>query len=342
MQLSRDLPLPNSLGAHWHVPDNTRGSVVTLGNFDGVHLGHQALIKALHLLARPQHLTVQVVTVTPHPRDYFAAQGRGTPVLHIGSVRDRVTRLTALGVNGVHLLRFNHALATLSPHDFVVQVLVGACRAQHVVVGRDVRFGHQRAGDLTLLLSLGERYGFTVHAFDEILSPVLHHAHQRIASSTVRNALQAGNIAAANALLGYDYSISGRVIHGRKLGRTLGCPTLNLIPRMANPAFRGIAVVAIEGLNGLNGLSNLSDLNGRRCYGVASLGLRPTVEQTTRYSLEVHAFDWSGDAYGKRVTITFLHKLRDEAAYIDLPTLQTAIEQDMLDARDWLSQHALI
>jgi riboflavin kinase/FMN adenylyltransferase len=283
-------------------------------------------IRDLHTLAQPQHLAVRVVSFTPHPRDYFASQGRGSPVLHIGSVRDRLTRLAALGVDSVHLLRFNHALATLSPHDFVQRVLVAACGAKHVVVGRDVRFGHQRAGDLTLLRNLGVKHGFAVHEFDEVVSP----HHDRIASSTVRHALQAGDMTAANALLGYHYSISGRVIHGRKLGRTLGCPTLNLVPHMANPALRGIAVVAIDGLNGLN---------GARCYGVASLGLRPTVEQTTRYSLEVHAFDWSGDAYGKRVTVTFLHKLRDEAAYIDLPTLQTAIEQDMDDARAWLQLH---
>lgn len=342
MQLHRDLPLANNLAAHAQVPDNVRGSVVTVGNFDGVHLGHQALIKALHALARPKNLAVRVVTFAPHPRDYFSAQGRGSPVLHIGSVRDRLTRLDTLGVDSVHLLRFNHALATLSPHDFVAQVLVDACHAQHVVVGRDVRFGYQRAGDLTLLRSLGQRYGFTVHAFDEVVSPVLQRSQDRIASSVVRHALQAGDIATANALLGYDYSMSGRVIHGRKLGRTLGCPTLNLTPHMTNPAFRGIAVVAIDGLDDSHGANALKGVKDGRCYGVASLGLRPTVEQTTRYSLEVHAFDWSGNAYGKRVTVTFLHKLRDEAAYIDLPTLQAAIEQDMVDAQAWLSQHALI
>jgi riboflavin kinase / FMN adenylyltransferase len=324
MHLYRDLPLSYPLNA---APAQVqRGAVVTLGNFDGVHLGHQALIRALHTLAQPQHLALRVVSFTPHPRDYFASQGRGTPVLHIGSVRDRLTRLAALGVGSVHLLRFNHALAVLSPQDFVQRVLVAACSAKHVVVGRDVRFGHQRAGDLTLLHRLGEQFGFAVHEFDEVVSP----HHDRIASSTVRHALQAGDLTAANALLGYHYSISGRVIHGRKLGRTLGCPTLNIVPRLSNPALRGICVVAIDGLG-----------DSRR-YGVASLGLRPTVEQTTRYSLEVHAFDWSGDAYGKRVMVTFLHKLRNEAAYIDLPTLQVAIEQDMVDARAWLSANNTI
>lgn len=309
--------------------DPRTGGVVTLGNFDGVHLGHQALIAALHQLAKPQCLAVRVVTFEPHPRDYFAALGRGSPALSIGNVRDRITRLSALGVDDVHLLRFNQALADLSPHDFVAQVLVAACHAQHVVVGADVRFGKQRAGDLTLLKTLGQQHGFTVHVLADVLC--MHHA--RVSSSTVRHALQAGDIAAANTLLGYDYAISGRVIHGRKLGRELGCPTLNLVPRMKNPALRGVCVVAIDGLD-----KNTKDTQRR--YGVASLGLRPTVEQTTRYSLEVHIFDWSGNAYGQRVTVTFLHKLRDEAAYVDLATLELAIAHDMRDARDWLQTHA--
>jgi riboflavin kinase/FMN adenylyltransferase len=241
MQLHRDLAQHLSPTA----TPSTRAAqvgVVTLGNFDGVHLGHQALIKALHTLAKPQGLALHVVTFAPHPRDYFAAQGRGQPVQGIGSVRDRLVRLTALGADHVHLLRFNQALATLSPQDFIARVLVHACAAKHVVVGRDVRFGHQRGGDLALLRTLGAQYGFAVHAFDDVLSAVFDPIHPRIASATVRRALQAGNVAAANALLGYDYSISARVIHGRKLGRTLGCPTLNLIPRLANPAFRGIVV----------------------------------------------------------------------------------------------------
>lgn len=293
-----------------------------MGNFDGVHLGHQALIHALHALAKPQGYATHVVTFSPHPRDYFAVMGRGTPVASVGNVRDRLERLAALGVDHMHLLRFNQALATLSPQDFVTQVLVAACNAKAVVVGRDVRFGHQRAGDLALLQALGKQHGFTVHLMEDVLQS----DSLRISSSAVRTALQAGDMANAKALLGYEFSIAGRVIHGRKIGRTLNCPTMNLVPRMANPAFRGIAVVAIDGLG------------AQRVYGVASLGLRPTVEQTTRFSLEVHAFDWAGDAYGKRVRVTMLHKLRDEAAYIDLPTLQVAIAKDMVDARAWLGK----
>ena len=334
------LPLPATPRA--------QGSVVTLGNFDGMHLGHQALIQGLRRIAKPLGLSTHVVTFTPHPRDYFAAQGRGSPVLGIGNVRDRLERLAALGVDHVHLLRFNHALATLSPHDFVARVLVAGCHAKQVVVGHDVRFGHQRTGDLALLKALGERYGFTVSLQSDVLHGVARtqaqpQAHsqshpqsqpqaQRVSSSAVRAALQAGDLATARALLGYDLSHTSRVIHGRKLGRTLNCPTLNLIPRLANPAFRGIAVVAVDGLNE-NGALSL------RRYGVASLGLRPTVEQTTRFSLEVHVFDWSGDAYGQRLRVTYLHKLRDEAAYVDLATLQAAIAQDMRAARAWLGSH---
>jgi riboflavin kinase / FMN adenylyltransferase len=322
MQLHRTLPTIDPSAAQLSgARGGVRGGVVTLGNFDGVHLGHQALIATLQALAKPLGLATHVVTFSPHPRDYFASLGRGQPVANIGNLRDRIERLAALGVDHVHVLRFNQALATLSPNDFVARVLVTGCQAKHVVVGADVRFGHQRVGDLALLQALGAQHGFTVHLMED----VLQQQALRISSSAVRTALQAGNLAAANALLGYDYSLAGRVIHGRKIGRTLDCPTLNLIPRLPNPALRGIVVVAIEGLS------------SQRLYGVASLGLRPTVEQTKRFSLEVHAFDWHGNAYGKRVRITFLHKLRDEAAYVDLHTLQRAIAQDMVDARAWLA-----
>jgi riboflavin kinase / FMN adenylyltransferase len=290
------------------------GGVVTLGNFDGVHLGHQALIAALKHLARAEGLQTHVVTFMPHPRDYFAQQGRGSAVLNISSVRSRLMRLQQLGVDHVHVLRFNQALATLSPVDFVEQV--------HVVVGRDVRFGHQRAGDWSVLQMLGQQYGFTVHCFEEVLDA----AALRISSSSVRHDLHAGHLTDANAVLGYEYALSGRVIHGRKLGRTLNCPTLNIHPHLSNPALRGVMVVAIEGLP-----------HTAKMYGVASLGVRPTVENTTRFSLEVHVFDWSGDAYGQRVNIIFLHKLRDEARYDSLSALQTAIAKDMHDARDWLN-----
>jgi riboflavin kinase / FMN adenylyltransferase len=314
MHLHRDLPLST------RTPPK-QGGVVTLGNFDGVHLGHQALIAALRGLAAQHDLSTHVVTFAPHPRDYFAATGRGSPVANVGNLRDRLERLSALGVAHIHLLRFNHLLATLSPAAFVSRVLLAGCNAKIVVVGRDVRFGHQRAGDLALLQALGHQHGFAVHLIEDVLQADA----LRISSSAVRTALQAGDLPSANGLLGYDYSIAGRVIHGRKIGRTLNCPTLNLVPRLPNPALRGIAVVAIDGLAPM------------RLFGVASLGLRPTVEQTTRFSLEVHVFDWAGNAYGQRVRVTFLHKLRDEAAYVDLPTLQMAIAQDMLDARAWLA-----
>jgi riboflavin kinase / FMN adenylyltransferase len=322
MHLHRTLPLFNPISA-----PARRDGVVTLGNFDGVHLGHQALIRALQALASPQQLTTHVVTFTPHPRDYFAKHGRGSPALTLCSVRERIQRLHRLGVDHLHLLRFNRALATLSPQEFVANVLVAACQARHVVVGRDVRFGHQRAGDWTLLQALGGQHGFQVHLFEEVLDE----AALRISSSAIRHDLHAGHIQSANQLLGYDYAITGRVVHGRKIGRTLHCPTLNLNPHLLHPALRGITVVAIDGL---------PNAKGQRFYGVASLGLRPTVEQTTRFSLEVHAFHWSGDAYGHRLTITFLHKLRDEAAFIDLSTLQHAIHQDMMDARAWLAFNA--
>jgi riboflavin kinase/FMN adenylyltransferase len=289
-----------------------------------MHLGHRALILALKNLAEYNELTTHVVTFTPHPRDYFAKQGRGSPVLNISSVRNRLMYLNKMGVDHVHLLRFNQDLATLSPQDFVRHVLVKACNAKHVLVGRDVRFGHQRAGDWALLCSLGQQYSFAVHCFEEVLD----NAALRISSSAIRHDLYAGHLDDANLLLGYAYSLSGRVIHGQKLGRTLNCPTLNINLHVSNPALRGVFVVAIEGLN---------SQSTSRLYGVANLGIRPTVEQAQRFSLEVHVLDWSGDAYGLTVNIIFLHKLRGEAVYANLSDLQHAIAQDILNARQWLS-----
>ena len=321
MKLSRNLI--DTLSSAYAAPAK-RASVVTLGNFDGVHLGHQAIIAALQKLAQPENLAVKVVTFAPHPRDYFASLGRGTPVLQIDSVRERLVQLAKHGVDETLLLRFNHALANLSAHDFVAQVLVKRCNAKHVVVGRDVRFGHQRTGDLALLQALGQQYGFSVHTIEDVLQQNQCNV-TRISSSAIRTALATGDIVTSNQLLGRPYSVSGRVIHGRKIGRTLNCPTLNIVPHMKNPALRGICVVAVHGLA------------EKPLNGVASMGLRPTVENTTRFSLEVHVFDWAGNAYGKRVSIEFLHKLRDEAAYIDLATLQTAIEADVLAAQSWLA-----
>lgn len=320
MQLCRDLTPPN---------DARHPSVVALGNFDGVHRGHAAILQQLRALAAPKGWQTTVITFAPHPRDYFAQQGRGEPVQHIGSLRDRLALLAAAGVERVCMLRFNAALAQLSPEAFVRDILVRNCCAKAVVVGRDVRFGHQRAGNLALLQTLGLQYDFAVHVLEDMADA--GSSFHRVSSSAVRRALHAGDVKTASSLLGREYSLAGRVVHGRKIGRTLGCPTLNVNLRLPLPALQGIWVVRIFDL-----MSAFDSAAHTPLYGVASLGLRPTVEQTTRYSLEVHVFDWAGHAYGQRVRIAFLHKLRDEAAYVDLPTLQVAIAQDMRDARAWL------
>lgn len=303
-------------------------SVVTFGNFDGVHVGHQALIIALKQLAKQYQLATQVITFTPHPKDYFAIQGRGSPVLTIASIRSRLIHLSKLGINYVHILRFNDYLATLSPQAFIEQILVNQCNTRHILVGRDVRFGYQRIGDWDLLCTLGKQYGFTVHCFEEVLDS----ATLRISSSNIRHDLYAGHLYDANLSLGYEYYLSGRVIHGKKLGRTLNCPTLNINLRIANPALRGVFIVAIEGLN--------THLNSR-LYGIANLGIRPTVSHQPRFGLEVHVLNWSGDAYGDCVKIVFLHKLRNEKVYPNLSDLQYAINQDKIQAQHWLSQHTL-
>jgi riboflavin kinase/FMN adenylyltransferase len=316
MDLFRGLPLPTS-------PCPT---ALAIGNFDGVHRGHQALIDALKAHARPRNLACAVMTFEPHPREYFAARA-GKPEnapLRVSTLRDRLEALAQHGVSITFLLRFADALASMSAEDFVHKLLVNACRARFVMVGEDFRFGAKRAGDVALLKAMGAHFGFTVATLSDVKED-----GQRISSTMVRSALSQGNLAQAAELLGRPYSISGRVVHGAKLGRTLNFPTLNVRVPFMNPAARGVFAVQVHGLG------------TQPIPGVASLGLRPTVDAATkthqgkqgRWLLETFLFDWAGDAYGKLVRVEFVKKLRDEEKYVDMPTLQDAIGKDAANAR---------
>jgi riboflavin kinase / FMN adenylyltransferase len=312
MNLHRGLPLAPS-------PAPT---ALAIGNFDGVHRGHQALIDALKAHAQPRRLDCAVMTFEPHPRVFFAPS---TAPARVSTLRDRLDALAAHGVDTTFLLRFNQALAAMSPQAFVEELLVRACRARFVMVGEDFRFGARRAGDVTLLKQMGAQFGFTVACLSDVKEN-----DTRISSTLVRNALAAGDMALAAELLGRPYAISGHVIHGAKLGRTLDFPTLNLRLNFENPAARGIFAVRVHGLAD-------TALNG-----VASLGLRPTVDAKTlakqgRWLLETHLFDWQDApaeaAYGKIIRVELISKLRDEEKYSDLATLKAAIAKDAAQAR---------
>ncbi|MBI1770981.1 MAG: bifunctional riboflavin kinase/FAD synthetase [Burkholderiales bacterium] len=295
---------------------------LAIGNFDGVHLGHQTLLARLRDAATRLDIEAAVMTFEPHPRAFFAQmQGDLSKApTRIANLRDNMASLQAAGVDRVIVEHFNAHFAALSPQDFIEKVLVDGLHVKWVMVGEDFRFGAKRVGDIATLTEAGQRFGFTVETL-----PSVQNKGVRISSSAVRLALANGDFDEAEALLGHPYRISGHVVHGQKLGRTIGFPTLNLRIAHHRPALNGIFIVQVHGLA------------DQPLPAVASLGVRPTVDDSGRVLLETHVFDYSGHAYGKVVQIEFLKKLRDEEKFIDLPTLTAAINKDAEQARAYFA-----
>jgi riboflavin kinase / FMN adenylyltransferase len=289
---------------------------LTVGNFDGIHRGHQAMLQRLLAGARARSLQSCVLTFEPHPREFFSAQAAPT---RLTSLREKLELLEAHGVERAHVQRFDRGFASLAPESFVEQVLAKRLKARWLLIGEDFRFGAKRAGDVPLLKSLGPRYGYEV----EVL-PAVMRAGARVSSSAVRAALAAGDLAGAEALLGRPYGISGRVVHGRKLGRELGFATANVQLKHNRPPLTGIYAVRVHGVGSASRPA------------VASLGVRPTITASGRAVLEVHLFDFSDDLYGAHMRVEFLHKIRDEEKYSDLDTLKAQIERDCEAARSFL------
>lgn len=295
---------------------------LAIGNFDGVHLGHQTLLARLRDAATRLGIEAAVMTFEPHPRAFFAQMlgDLSKAPTRIANLRDNMASLEAAGVDRVIVEHFNAHFAALSPQDFIEKVLVDGLHVKWVMVGEDFRFGAKRAGDVATLTEAGLRHGFTVETL-----PSVQNKGVRISSSAVRLALANGDFDEAEALLGHPYRISGHVVHGQKLGRTIGFPTLNLRIAHHRPALNGIFIVQVHGLA------------DQPLPAVASLGVRPTVDDSGRVLLETHVFDYSSHAYGKVVQIEFLKKLRDEEKYIDLPTLTAAINKDAEQARAYFA-----
>ncbi len=314
----------------FHHPGIAPACALTIGNFDGVHRGHQAMLALLRNEAQHRGLPSCVMTFEPHPRDYFAAV-TGKPELapaRIATLRDKLAELERCGIDQVVVLRFDARFAAQSPQAFVDDVLVQGLGAKYVLVGDDFRFGAKRAGDYAMLDAAGQAAGFDVA---RMLSYEVH--GERVSSSAVREALAAGDMERAATLLGRPYSLSGHVVHGRKLGRDLGFRTLNL--RFSHPKPAALGIFAVR----THGLAN------EPLDGVASLGRRPTVDDSGRVLLEVHCLDWPASlgregGYGKIVRVELLHKLRDEARYDTLEALTAAIRRDADDARAFLAAHA--
>lgn len=300
---------------------------LTIGNFDGVHRGHQALLAHLREAADRLHLEAAVMTFEPHPREFFAQLTKGAvqAPARIASLRDKLQSLSDNGVDRVIVEHFNAHFAALSPEDFVEKILVQGLHVKWLMVGEDFCFGAKRAGNLAYLMDAGRRHGFQVESLSTVMDGNL-----RISSSAVRQALANGDFAATAKMLGHPYRISGHVIHGQKLGRNLGFPTLNLRIAHKNPALSGIFIVQVHGLA------------AHPLPAVASLGVRPTVDDSGRVLLEVHVLNWAGDCYGKVVQVEFLEKLRDEEKYIDLPTLTAAITRDAEQARAYFGRTGMV
>ncbi|MBR7961992.1 bifunctional riboflavin kinase/FAD synthetase [Burkholderia latens] len=292
---------------------------LTIGNFDGVHRGHQALLARVRAAADARGLPVCVMTFEPHPREFFNPAGAPP---RIAMLRDKLEALRDHGVDRVVVEHFNHTFASQSPQAFVERTLVGGLHTRWMMVGDDFCYGAKRAGTFDTLKAAGERYGFEV----EQMGTVAGSDGTRISSSGVRAALAAGDLDAAAQALGHGYLISGHVAHGLKLGRDLGFPTLNLPIAHKRPALKGIFVVQVHGLA------------PTPLPGVASLGLRPTVDDSGRTLLEVHLLDWHGNAYGKLIRVEFLKKLRDEAKFDDLEALSRAIALDVANARAYFAE----
>jgi len=296
---------------------------LTIGNFDGVHRGHQALLARVRAASETLGLEAAVMTFEPHPREYFARRSGdlSRAPARIANLRDKLEDLALAGIDRVIVEHFNEQFASISPEAFIERVLVDGLHVKWLMVGDDFCFGARRAGNVAMLMEAGKRYGFHVETL-----PTVREGDQRISSSAVRAALADGDLQATGALLGHPYAMSGHVIHGAKLGRTLGFPTLNL--RVAHrPALQGIFVVQVHGLA------------EQPLPAVASLGVRPTVEDAGRMLLEVHVFDYDRPCYGKLVRVEFMQKLRDEEKYVDLDTLTTAIHRDAEQARAWFARN---
>lgn len=296
---------------------------LTIGNFDGVHRGHQALLSHVREAATRLGVEAAVMTFEPHPREFFArlAGDLSRAPTRIANLRDKLQSLSNAGIDRVIVEHFSAHFASMSPEDFVEKVLVEGLHVKWLMVGEDFCYGARRAGNVASLIEAGKKYGFHVEAM-----PVVTNDGVRISSSAVRAALAASDFPLAARLLGHPYAISGHVIHGKKLGRTIGFPTMNLRIAHKRPALSGIFVVQVHGLA------------DHPLPGVASLGVRPTVEDGGRVLLETYLFDYAEQCYGKIVRVEFLKKLRDEEKYIDLPTLTAAIERDEQQARQFFKE----
>jgi riboflavin kinase/FMN adenylyltransferase len=291
------------------------GCVATIGAFDGVHLGHQAVIR--HLLDKAGGLSLPslIIVFEPLPREYFSPVKAPARIM---SFWEKCRALEALGVDRLLRIRFNEQLRAMSAQQFVDDIFVAALGVKYVVLGDDFRFGADRQGDIEFIQEQGRRYGYEAGP-----TPTFSVEGERVSSTRIREALERADFTAAESLLGRPYSISGRVIYGRQLGRSLGTPTANLELRRLRAPLSGVYAVEVSG-------ERLD-----RAPGVANVGVRPTVDDSIKANLEVHLLDREIELYGQHIEVTFRHKLRDEKKFESVEELKDNIARDIERARDW-------
>ena len=290
-------------------------TVLTIGNFDGVHLGHRALLARLKTRAEQNHLLPAVLTFEPHPRDYFSPQ---TAPARLTTLREKLELISDEGIAMAYVGHFNAGFAARSAEEFIERILVATLRVKHLIVGDDFCFGAGRRGNFAMLQEAGETFDFSVEAVESVILDGV-----RVSSSAVREALAAGQMERAASLLGRPYSIDGRVVHGDKVGRQLGFATANIRIKHNPPPLLGVfAVEVTEAIE-------TTTAKGRKFKGVANLGVRPSLTETPRPLLEVHLLDFAGDIYGQHLNVRFVHKLRDEMKFPDFDALKAQIACDV-------------
>ena len=292
-------------------------TALTIGNFDGVHLGHRALLRKIKATAEEKGLLPSILTFEPHPREFFAPE---TAPARLSTLREKLELVADEGIALAWVIRFDDRMAKLEAQHFIERLLIGSLRVEHLIVGDDFRFGAKRQGTFAMLEEAGKHFGFAVEALHSVIQD-----GERVSSSAVRRALGEGRMEAAARLLGRPYVIDGRVVLGRQLGRQLGVPTANIRIKHRNPPLIGVFAVEVSGLPG--GPHN----------GVANIGFRPSVDQGIQPLLEIHLLDFQQDIYGKHLSVRFLHKIRDEQKFPDLDALKHQIFQDIHSARQYFS-----
>lgn len=297
-----------------------KGCVLTIGSFDGVHLGHMALIRALIERGKALNLPATAMIFEPQPYEYFL---RDQAPPRLTRLREKVSGLRAAGIERVVCLRFNAGFRQLTANDYIQQILVDSLGVRHLIVGDDFRFGKERAGDFSLLQSAGKHHNFEVWDTPSVLLD-----GERISSTQIRHCLSENDLSGAGKRLGRPFTISGRVIYGNQLGTQLGFPTANIgLGRYQSP-LRGVYAI-------------MAKLQQRWIPGVANIGVRPTIGGRKKPILEVHLFDDVGSVYGAFLTVEFKQRLRDEMQFSSLEALKAQISHDKQQAKDWFHEHAV-